>query len=210
MSDILLKKTDFRTSIAEISTYRLVAESNDLPEICVVGRSNVGKSSVINLIAGRKNLAKTSSTPGRTRLLNMFDFVLGHAGNTQTLNFTLIDLPGYGYAKAAKTQIERWGALTDEYFGATNKLKHVLALIDIRHPPSALDKQMINFLTHRGIGFTLISTKADKISASQMAKHIQMLATNLAVGKGNIIPTSTLKPRCRQDVLDRLWQVLVH
>ncbi|MCL2847187.1 MAG: ribosome biogenesis GTP-binding protein YihA/YsxC [Firmicutes bacterium] len=208
---ITLKTTEFRLSIADIATYKALAEEDTLAEICVVGRSNVGKSSVINLIASRKNLAKTSSTPGRTRLINVFDFCLkvSEEGKEATLiPFALIDLPGYGYAKASKTLKEKWASLIDEYFRESKKIKHVFSLVDIRHPPSELDKQMMKYLVTNGIGFTIIATKGDKIANSQRHKHIQMLAINLGVGAGNIIPTSTLSGIGKQAVIDRLEQVL--
>ena len=209
---LYLKSTNFIKSIAEISAYHEFCKENPSPQICVVGRSNVGKSSFINLIAGRKNLAKTSSTPGRTRLLNLFDFVLGDkSGETQFKNsgaFVLADLPGYGYAKAPKTEIAKWGSLIEQYFAAAKNLVHVFSLVDIRHEPSELDVKMIKFLSFNGIGFTLIATKADKIGAPQLAKHIQMLATKLGTGAANILPTSTSTGKGKEQAIERLAQIM--
>jgi len=251
-----IKSTAFIKSIADIKVYNEDTAQNPTTEICVVGRSNVGKSSFINLIAGRKNLAKTSSTPGRTRLINLFEFVVGiRRGGTVPLEtvgavndrqnavmvdgvcqnyslqvvdlpydatanpppptlindgkFTLIDLPGYGYAKAPKTEIAKWGSLMEQYFtAAKTNLKHVFSLIDIRHDPSELDIKMIKFLSFHAIPFTVIATKSDKISNSQLAKHIQTLATKLAIGKDNIILTSTLNTKGKDAVINRLAQII--
>jgi len=216
MQNVTLKTAEFRLSIADIGTYKTLAQEDTLKEVCVVGRSNVGKSSVINLIANRKNLAKTSSTPGRTRLINVFDFSLKtvelgaelKATQEKILPFALIDLPGYGYAKAAKTLKENWASLIDDYFATSEKIAHVLALVDIRHEPSELDKQMIKYLYAKGLGFTIIATKSDKIKKSQLAKHKQMLAASLGVGVANIIVTSILEGKGKVGVLARLAQVV--
>ena len=207
-----LKNTTFIKSIADVAVYNQDAKENSLAEICVVGRSNVGKSSFINLISSRKNLAKTSSTPGRTRLLNLFDFWVGNKDANIDLEndgkFTLVDLPGYGYAKAPKTEIAKWGNLIEQYFAATTKLKHIFSLVDIRHEPSELDVKMIKFLMVQGIGFTVIATKADKISGPQLAKHVQVLATKLMIGKDNIITTSTLSGKGKDAAIQRLGQIV--
>jgi len=208
-----IKSTSFIKSIADTKVYIEEYAVNPQNEICVVGRSNVGKSSFINLIAGRKGLAKTSSTPGRTRLINLFEFVVGDKSGAGKLEnegkFTLIDLPGYGYAKAPKTEIAKWGSLMEQYFiAAKDNLKHVFSLVDIRHAPSELDLKMIKFLSFHAIPFTIIATKADKIANSQLAKHVQMLATSLAIGAGNIIPTSTLNTKGKELAINRLAQVL--
>jgi GTP-binding protein len=120
----------------------------------------------------------------------------------------LVDLPGYGYAEAGRAEIDKWGKLIEGYFAATQKLVHTFALVDIRHEPSKLDLVMIKFLYASGLPFTVIATKADKIKKSQMAKHLQMLASVLAIGKDNIIPCSTLDKIGREAVLARLGQVL--
>jgi len=212
-----IKSTSFIKSIADIKVYIDDYNQDDHTtsnEICVVGRSNVGKSSFINLIAGRKGLAKTSSTPGRTRLINLFEFIVGDRQHKNTLlendgKFTLVDLPGYGYAKAPKTEISKWGDLMQQYFEAAKaNLKHVFSLVDIRHEPSELDVKMIKFLSFHGIPFTVIATKADKISNPQLAKHIQILATKLTMGKDNIIPTSTLNTKGKDATISRLAQIL--
>ena len=199
-STFTIQSADFMTSIADISVYKEVSQTYPCGEVCVVGRSNVGKSSFINMLAQRNKLAKTSSTPGLTRLLNLFDF------NKQT--FVLVDLPGYGYAKAQKTKIAEWGKLIENYFNTTQKLNHVFALVDIRHPPSVLDKQMIQYLYHHAIPFTVIATKLDKIKKPQVSKHIQILATELGLGKDNIIACSAETKDGRDKVLNRIGELL--
>lgn len=126
-------------------------------EIAVVGKSNVGKSSLINSLCGRNKLAKTSATPGKTRLINFF-----------LLNeeFYLVDLPGYGYAQAPKDEQKKWGELMESYL-SSGRVSHIYMLIDIRHEPTAHDKQMFGYLIYYGIPYTLIATKADKLAKSK-------------------------------------------
>ncbi|KAI4453863.1 atp dependent lon protease family member [Holotrichia oblita] len=199
VTDFKIKKAEFVTSIAAISVYKNKSEEYRCDEICVAGRSNVGKSSFINMIANRK-IAKTSSTPGRTRLLNLFSF------NDDA--FMLVDLPGYGYAKASKADKDKWGGLIEEYFSESKKLKHVFALVDIRHEPSVLDKQMIMYLYDTGISFTVIATKCDKLSKAQQSRNIQMIATSLKIGKDNIIPISVIGRLNLSKVEERIGQII--
>ena len=126
-------------------------------EIAIVGKSNVGKSSLINALCGRNKLAKTSATPGKTRLINFF-----------LLNeeFYLVDLPGYGYAAAPKAEQEKWGKLMEDYL-SSGRVSHIYMLIDIRHEPTALDKQMFGYIIYYGIPYTLIATKADKLAKTK-------------------------------------------
>lgn len=194
-----IKTAKFMTSISDINVYKEVCDEYECDEICVTGRSNVGKSSFINMLAGQKKLAKTSSTPGRTRLLNLFDF--------NDLDFVLVDLPGYGYAKASKTDKAKWGQLIEKYFSTSKKLSHVFALIDSRHDPTVLDLQMIKYLYASGFPFSIIATKCDKIKRSQLPKHLQNLANKLGVGVANIIATSAEDKRGRDKVEERLGNV---
>lgn len=126
-------------------------------EIAIVGKSNVGKSSLINSLCGRNKLAKTSATPGKTRLINFF-----------LLNeeFYLVDLPGYGYAAAPKSEQEKWGRLMEDYL-SSGRVSHIYMLIDIRHEPTAHDRQMFGYIIYYGIPYTLIATKADKLAKSK-------------------------------------------
>ena len=169
---------EFITSIASLNKYREASVLYDCPEICVVGRSNVGKSTFINCLTGRKKLAKASVTPGRTRLINLFDL------NNKTI--VLADLPGYGYAAAPKSERAKWAELIEGYLNASNKLKMVVALVDIRHEPSALDKQMLKYMYAYNLPFTVIATKSDKLSRPQIGRAVQTVSAALAVGRDNI------------------------
>ena len=153
--------------------------TTDKPIIAVCGKSNVGKSSFINMLANQKRLAKVSQEPGRTRLVNYFDFGA----------FVLADLPGYGYAKVSKDEKVKWAKLLDDFF-AEGTVAHVFTLCDIRHEPTSDDKIMVNFLYERLIPFTLVATKADKLSKAQMNKSMTMLSTAYTCGRDAIIPTS--------------------
>ncbi|MBQ7227438.1 MAG: YihA family ribosome biogenesis GTP-binding protein [Clostridia bacterium] len=196
----MIKNAKFIKSFADLKTYKEESEKYTCPEICVAGRSNVGKSSFINMLTARKKLAKTSSTPGRTRLLNLFDIDDG--------KFVLVDLPGYGYAKAAKSEIEKWSKLTNGYFETTTTLAHTLALVDIRHEPTALDKQMIAYLYAKGLPFTVVATKADKLSRVQQSRARRQIATALKIGVGNVILTSADSGQGRDEVIARIEQIL--
>lgn len=154
--------------------------TTDKPVIAVCGKSNVGKSSFINMLAGQHKLANVSGEPGRTRLINYFDFG----------NFILADLPGYGYAKVSKSEKEKWAKLLDDFFNGENAVAHVFALCDIRHAPTENDITMVNYLYARTIPFTIVATKADKLSRAQTVKAIGVLATHYTCGKDAIIATS--------------------
>ena len=151
----------------------------DKPIIAVAGKSNVGKSSLINMLAGNKKLARTSVTPGRTRLINYFDFGA----------FILADLPGYGYAKVSKEEKKKWGDLM-ETFLRSNSVTLLISLVDGRHPPTADDKTMIEFLYHYAIPFVIVATKTDKLPKTKVKPHMREIAADLKVGIGDITPTS--------------------
>lgn len=171
---------------------------SDMPQIAVAGKSNVGKSSFINMLAGSKKLARTSSEPGRTRLINYFD--MG--------GFLIVDLPGYGFAKASKDEINRWSTLIDSYITGEQKLKRVLMLVDIRHPPTEKDKQLVSYLYHNTIPFTIIATKADKISRMQIKKRISDIAADLKVGYDDITAVSAYSGYGKDNVLSIIEVIL--
>ena len=168
---------------------------HDLPEIAFVGRSNVGKSSLINALCNRKNLAKTSSTPGKTRLINYF---------TINKNFYLVDLPGYGYHKAGKSFDEKWAEILETYILHSERLKHIFVLLDIRHEPNSLDIEMLDFLSFNVIPYTIIATKCDKLSKSQINNGKLMLAKCARVGTENIIAVSSKDRYNLNSVLSKL------
>jgi GTP-binding protein len=144
----------------------------------------VGKSSFINAFTGNGKLARTSSTPGRTRLINLFD--------VNSSLFTLVDLPGYGFAKASKAEKESWDALIGGYFENSRNLKRVIVLVDLRIPPTALDKQMLAYLYHYALPFSVVATKADKLSRAQADRARQTVAGELGLGKSNVIVFSSI------------------
>lgn len=155
-----------------------------LPQIAIVGRSNVGKSSLINMLANNKNMAKTSSTPGRTRLVNYFNV------NDQ---FYLVDLPGYGFAKASKAEKESWDGVLDNYFNNTHNLKLVLVLLDSRHVPTPLDVMMIDYLLNKNIKYQIVLTKADKLSNNEYFKTVRDISDAIRHNKEIMIKTSSEK-----------------
>ena len=173
-----IKRATFITSLSSYGNY----QGMGLPEIAIAGKSNVGKSSMINKICTRQRLAKVSGTPGKTKLLNVFRI---------NDDFHLVDLPGYGFAKVSKAERERWGHMMQGYFENSALLCHVLHLVDIRHDPSADDLNMNAFLRETGIPFTVIATKADKVSRAQRARHVHQVCRCLQVQPWEVIPFSS-------------------
>ena len=170
-----------------------------LPQLAVVGKSNVGKSSLINSLCNRRKLCKTSATPGKTRLINVF-LING--------NFHLVDLPGYGFAKVDKKEKMRWGAMMDDYFQQSTHLRHVLHLVDIRHEPTQDDIAMNQYFRQMGIPFTVIATKADKISRAARQRHLLPISMALQVQPFDIIPYSSQTGQGRDRVLAAMTEAL--
>ncbi len=176
---------------------------DDLPEVALAGRSNVGKSSFINTLLGRKNLARTSSKPGKTQLLNFYNI-------DDKLRF--VDVPGYGYAKVSKTERAKWGKMIENYLHKSQMLRCVFLLIDIRHEPSSNDKLMYDWIVSQGFQPILIATKADKIKRSQLQKQLKILRTGLGVGtEVMMIPFSAETKQGREEIWNYLeteiWKV---
>lgn len=189
-----VKRADFITSMKEYGDY----VTKGCPEVAFAGKSNVGKSSMINRLTNRGKLARTSATPGKTRLINVFQI-------NQEINF--IDLPGYGFAKVSKAEKESWGRMMQNYFATTEDLCHVFHLVDIRHEPTTEDKEMNLFLRQSGIPFTVIATKADKISRGARMKHIAPICRALAVQPWQVIPFSSEDGTGRDDILSKIEEV---
>ncbi len=191
---LVIKNATFITSAAKREQFI----APDKPMIAVCGKSNVGKSSFINMLANRKKLAKTSSEPGRTRLVNYFDFG----------EFILADLPGYGFARVSKGEKEKWAKTLDHFFQDKGKLAHVLMLVDARHDPTADDMQMMEFLHFHTIPFTVVLTKADKLSKMKLKEHIKAIAADLYLTPANMIATSAETGYGKAEVLNKLRVVI--
>lgn len=146
--------------------------SGGLREIALAGRSNVGKSSLINRLANRKNLAKTSSAPGKTRTLNFYCVDSG---------WYLVDLPGYGYAKAGQEERERWGRFINQYLESRKELAGILQLVDLRHPPTQNDRDMYDWMAYYGYARAVVATKADKIAKGRWLKHGEQVRSGLGM-----------------------------
>ena len=192
--------------ITDSKFIKSVADANKIlidnfKQVAFVGRSNVGKSSLINMLSSNKKLARTSSTPGRTRLINYFLI------NNE---FYLVDLPGYGYAKASKVEVDSWQSLLEPYLLNNEKLKCVCVLIDSRIKPTELDKQMINFLCYYNIPFIVIATKCDKIPKSKVKPEMLKLANFLGLAKDNIFPSSSDTAYGKSEILNRLQTYLLN
>lgn len=153
-----------------------------MPEIAMAGKSNVGKSSLINSLVRNSRLARTSSEPGKTRLINFYSV---------NQELFLVDLPGYGFAKASKNEKQKWGDMIEGYLERSENLKHVLQLVDIRHEPTADDIMMVNYLRHYNIPFTVVATKADKLSKAQRSRSIPVICRKLVVQPWEIIQYSS-------------------
>ena len=166
-----------------------------MPEIAMAGKSNVGKSSMINSLLGNSKLARISSEPGKTRL------VIFYRVNDQ---FWLVDLPGYGFAKAPKAERERWAAMIEGYLEGSGHLKRVLHLVDIRHAPTREDQMMVDYLRHYDIPFTVVATKADKLSRAARGRSIPVICRTLAVQPWEVVPYSSEDGTGREKVLDIL------
>ena len=164
---------------------------NDKPEIAFAGKSNVGKSSLINALMNRKSYARISATPGKTQTINFY--------NINDVMY-LVDLPGYGYAKVSEKEKEQWGRLIERYLHSSARLKAVFLLIDIRHEPSANDKMMYRWIVDQGYEPVIIATKLDKIKRSQIQKHIKMIREGLSLVTGTkVIPFSSSTKQGREE-----------
>ena len=170
------------------------------PEIAFVGRSNVGKSSLINYLINRKSMARVSSAPGKTRVINFYNI-------EEKLYF--VDLPGYGYAKVAKTEKELWGGMIEKYFSSREQLKLVALLVDIRHKPTELDKIMVSWIMQNGLEFIVLATKADKIKKAELEEKIDDIKNTLSlIDRNLIIPVSAEKHTGKEQAWDIMEQRL--
>lgn len=173
---------------------------NSLPEVAFAGKSNVGKSSLINALMMRKSLARTSAQPGKTQTINFYNI---------NQEIYLVDLPGYGYAKASEKERAAWGEMIERYLNTSDKLRAVFLLVDIRHAPSANDKQMFEWMAYVGYDPIVIATKLDKIKRSQVDKQIKLIREGLGADKETIIvPFSAETKAGREIIWDFMDQVI--
>lgn len=170
--------------------------NTELPEVAFVGKSNVGKSSLINCMVNRKSLARTSQNPGKTRTINFY--------NVENI-VHFVDLPGYGYARAAKSEIAKWGKMIEEYLLERSQLKSIILLIDIRHEPSDNDKIMYDWLKHYGYKIIIVITKSDKLKRSQINKHISIISKSLQLDKDDLLVPFSSETK---DGRERLWDII--
>ncbi|HBO83453.1 MAG: YihA family ribosome biogenesis GTP-binding protein [Deltaproteobacteria bacterium GWC2_42_11] len=184
-----VKSSEFILSAVSSSHY----PKDNLPDIAIVGRSNVGKSSLINTIVNRKSLAKTSSTPGKTRGINFYRI---------NNRFYLVDLPGYGFAKASRDERRSLKAMVEEYFSKRENIKGVLVLLDVRHKPDEKDINVFEWLKHTNIPVTTVITKVDKISRNALQKHIEIIKKSAL--SENPVPFSAITKTGKIDLLKRI------
>ena len=188
----IIKSVELETVCGITSTF----PENDNIEIAFAGKSNVGKSSLINALVNRKALARTSAQPGKTQTINFYKV------NNEVY---FVDLPGYGYAKVSEEVKAKWGKLIERYLNQSEMLKAVFLLVDIRHEPSANDKNMYEWIVYQGYDPIIIATKLDKINRSQVHKHVKMIKNGLNVKPGTIVvPFSATTKQGREDI----WQII--
>ena len=183
--------------VTSMTVYR--PPEGDLPQIALAGRSNVGKSSLINCLCRRNKLAKVGAAPGKTRMLNFFDL---------NGEFDLVDLPGYGYAEAGKAESARWGSMMEDYFRRCSSLKAVLHVVDIRHDPTKDDKTMNFFLRESGIPFLVVASKCDKISRGARMKYLASIMRELQVQPWQVLCFSAESGDGRDELLAAIEKLL--
>lgn len=194
---IEIKKAELVAVTADSKQY----PPDELYEIAFAGRSNVGKSSLLNLLTNRKKLARVSQSPGKTRTINFYEI---------NDSFRIVDLPGYGYAKVSKSVSESWGKMMERYFETRQGLLKVIQLVDIRHEPSKQDVQMYDYLKHYGLDGIVVATKADKISRNQYQKSEKVIRQTLGMKpEDKVIPISSLKKTGHEKLLEEIERILI-
>lgn len=193
---MVIKNVSLETVIGVTSSI----PDNKMPEIAFAGKSNVGKSSLINALMNRKSLARTSAQPGKTQTINFYNI-------NDELYF--VDLPGYGYAKVSQQEKEKWGKMIEKYLRQSKVLKAVFLLIDIRHEPSANDKQMYEWILSNGYSPIIIATKLDKINRSQIQKQVKLIKQKLEVEKGTVVIPFSAESKHGRDEIYELIDSLV-
>lgn len=193
---MIINKADIEAVAVKPSQY----PAGDMREIAFAGRSNVGKSSLLNLLTRRRNLARVSGSPGKTRTINFYK--INDA-------FRIVDLPGYGYARVSKSVSESWGEMMERYLEGRENLVTVIQLVDIRHAPSKQDVEMHEYLSYYGLAGPVVATKADKVSANQRAKQIKLIRQTLKLADDvSVIPVSSLKKTGHEELLEEMERIL--
>lgn len=191
---MIIKTSEFVTSAVKRDQY----PEDGRHEIAFVGRSNVGKSSIINAITNRRHLAKVSSTPGKTRLINFF--IINE-------DFYLVDLPGYGYAKVSKKEKASWGGIIENYLNNRNQLKRVILLVDCRHKPTEDDILMYKWIRHYGYEVMVVATKSDKLSKNDLKKSEKVIRETLELNKSdNLLFFSSVKKDNKEELINILFE----
>ncbi len=193
---MIIKKAEIMISAVEPDQY----PNTGWPEIALAGRSNVGKSSLINSLVNRKALARVGNTPGKTRIINFYNI---------NDNLSLVDLPGYGYAKVSREEKQSWGKLAETYLNTRKNLNMILLLVDIRHDPTPDDVVMLNYIKESGREYAVIATKTDKINRSEYKKHMNRIRTVLKLDQEcEIIAFSSLKRMGIEEVWSKIETIL--
>jgi GTP-binding protein len=193
---LVIRSLEFAGGLASVGGWR---PELDLPEIAFAGRSNVGKSSLLNKLVKRRSFVRVSKTPGRTREINFF---------TVNKAFVFADLPGYGYAKISRERSSEWGPLIESYLRGSSDLRGVVQLLDVRHDPTDDDRQMLDFLADVGVPVMFVATKVDKISRAAVERRVRELAIILQVEEDHIIPFSALTGAGRDDLAEAIAALL--
>lgn len=189
-----------QVNLETVCGYTSKLPENTLPEIAFAGKSNVGKSSLINALMNRKSLARTSAQPGKTQTINFYN--INEA-------MYLVDLPGYGYAKASESEKQKWGEMIENYLHTSKQLRAVFLLIDIRHAPSANDRMMYDWMVYQGFDPIIIATKLDKIKRSQIQKQVRLVREGLGMEKESIlIPFSAQTKQGREEIWDLMDSIV--
>ena len=189
-----------RSELVAVAVKPVQYPAENMAEIAFAGRSNVGKSSLLNLLTGRKKLARVSGAPGKTRTINFYEI---------DGDFRIVDLPGYGYAKVSKSISEDWGPMMEKYVSERPNLLKVIQLVDIRHEPTKLDIQMYDYLRHYGLDGVVVATKADKVSRNEMVKNVSKIRKVLKLSAEDVvIPVSALKRTGQELLLEEIEKIL--
>ncbi len=203
--EIIITQGKYIASAVRVDQY----PEGDLPEVVFIGRSNVGKSSLINSLSRVGGMARVSGTPGKTQTINFYELSAKLPQVEERRSFFLVDLPGYGYAKTGQANRKVWSKFIEEYLLKSPRLRFVCQLIDIRHEPMKSDIEMFNWLVDNDLPVLIIATKADKLSKNAVQKQIKVIKKALGVPEVDVLPYSSVKSEGRSDLLDVISHVLV-